>query len=208
MTDPCARHVENALGRVREIWVFPVKSMAGVAVEAAEVEAGGLSGDRSWAVVDSDGATVTAKTAPRLREVVPRLDAGELRLDVPGAVPGLDVQSGAAALSDLVGRAVRLEHRGSAGFVDVAPLHVVSTASVEAAAHAADCDACDVSEPRANLVLDLDPAAGSERDWVGRTVSAGETALHVVRVPKHCLGVYAEVAVAGKLRRGDPVSAR
>lgn len=208
MTAPRATQLEKALARVREIWVFPVKSMAGVAVESAEVEAGGLSGDRSWAVVDSDGATVTAKTAPRLREVVPRLDAGELRLDVPGAVPGLDVRSAAGALSDLVGRAVRLEHRGGAGFVDVAPLHVVSTASVEAALHAVDCDTCDVSEPRANLVLDLDPDAGSERDWVGRNVTAGGAALHVVRVPKHCLGVYAEVASPGKLRRGDPVTAR
>jgi MOSC domain-containing protein YiiM len=29
--------------------------------------------------------------------------------------------------------------------------------------------------------------------------------LRVTRTPKHCLGVYAEVAVPGRVRAGDPV---
>lgn len=201
----------TALARVREIWVFPVKSMAGIRVEAAEVDTGGLVGDRSWAVVDADGATVTAASAPLLRDVVPRLVDGELRLDVPGAAPGLDVESSGDALSAFLGRPVRLQHRDGSGYVDVAPLHLVSTSSMTDATHAMHdnaCDTCSASAPRANLVLDLERDAGSEQDWVGRTVDAGEVALHVVRRPKHCLGVYADVTTGGKLRRGDQVSAR
>lgn len=196
----------TSLARVAEIWVFPVKSMSGTRVESAEVQAGGLEGDRSWAVVDQAGETVTAAAEPRLREVVPRLVDGGLRLDVPGSPPGLDVGAAGAALSSWLGRAVRLAHRDGAGFVDVAPLHVVSRASMSDATHAGDCDSCDIAAPRANLVLDLEPAAGSERDWVGRTVSAGAATLHVVRVPTHCLGVYADVTTPGTLRRGDEVA--
>ena len=198
----------TALARVAEIWVFPVKSMAGIAVESAEVEHGGLGGDRSWAVVGEDGATVTAASAPSLREVVPRLVDGEVCLDVPGAPPGLGVETAGAALSSFLGRSVRLQHRDGAGFVDVAPVHLVSTASMADATHADECDSCDIAAPRANLVLDLATGAGSERDWVGRTIGAGASALHVVRLPKHCLGAYADVAVAGKLSRGDEVTAR
>ena len=197
----------TALGRVREIWVFPVKSMSGTRVESAEVDAGGLVGDRAWAVVDEDGATVTAATAPRLREVVPHLVEGQLRLDVPGSGAGLAVDAVGGALSSFIGRPVRLEHRDGAGYVDVAPLHLVSTASMSDATHAEDCDSCDIAAPRANLVLDLGPEGGSERDWVGRTVSAGAATLHVVRLPKHCLGAYADVITAGTLRSGDDVSA-
>ena len=196
----------TALARVREIWLFPVKSMAGVQVESAAVEAGGLVGDRSWAVVDADGSTVTAKVAPQLREVVPRLAEGELRLDVPGSAGGVDADAAGEALSSFLGRPVHLEHRGVAGFVDVAPVHLVSTTSMADATHADDCDSCDIAAPRANLVLDLATDAGSERDWVGRSVSAGGAALHVVRLPSHCLGVYADVTTSGTVRRGDDVS--
>lgn len=199
----------TALARVREIWLFPVKSMAGVQVESAAVETGGLVGDRSWAVVDADGVTVTAKSAPQLREVVPHLVDGQLRLDVPGSAVGLGTDAAGDALSSLLGRPVHLEHRGVAGFVDVAPVHVVSTASMSDAAHASDgnaCDTCSNVAPRANLVIDLGPDAGSERDWVGRGVSAGGAALHVVRLPSHCLGVYADVTTPGTVRRGDDVT--
>lgn len=198
----------TGLGRVREIWVFPVKSMAGISVEAAEIDADGLVGDRSWAVVDADGATVTAAAAPQLREVVPHLVDGELRLAVPGAGEPMNVASVGGALSSFLGRPVRLQHRDGVGYVDVAPLHLVSTVSMSEAAHADECPSCDIAAPRANLVLDLEADAGSEQDWVGRTVDTGGATLHVVRRPKHCLGVYADVTSSGKLRRGDQVTAR
>lgn len=199
---------QPTLARVAQVWVFPVKSMSGTQVPQAVVAAGGLAGDRSWAVVDDDtGETVTAAQEPRLREVAPHLVDGELRLDVPGARAGLDADAAGEALSAWLGRRVRLAHRDGAGFVDVAPVHVVSTTSITDAAHAEECDACDITAPRANLVLDVDPAAGSERDWVGRTLHAGGASLQVVRLPKHCLGVYADVAATGTVRQGDEVTA-
>jgi len=189
------------LARVAELWVFPVKSMAGALLGEAEVTGSGLAGDRSWAVVDEGGAPVTARQEPRLREVAARLVDGQPALDVPGHPAGLTGVAATKALSAWLGRPVRLEHRADGGFVDVAPVHLVSTAAIRDAAHAEECDACDVAAPRANVVVDLD--AGSEREWVGREVAAGSSALTVVRLPKHCLGVYAEVTHPGLLRVGD-----
>jgi uncharacterized protein YcbX len=195
------------VARVTELWVFPVKSMAGTRVDRADVTPDGLAGDRSWAVVDEAGATVTAREAPRLREVRPRLAADGLRVDVPGERPGLAPDEAASALSRFLGRAVRLAEQDTGGFADVAPVHVVSTASMSDASHAEECDACDISAPRANLVVDIvGGGSGSERDWVGRTLEtsgAGDAALTMAKLPKHCLGVYADVARAGTLSVGD-----
>ena len=197
---------DQSVGRLAQVWVFPVKSMAGALLEAAEVVAGGLAGDRSWAVVDDAGRPVTAADEPRLREVVPRLAGGELRLDVPGTSGGLEPAAAAEALSTWLGRPLRLEHREGTGFVDVAPVHVVSRGSMADAEHAEQCDACDIRAPRANLVLDLVGGADvSERTWLGREVSLGGAVLRMTEHPNHCLGAYAEVARAGQVHVGDEV---
>ncbi|MDQ1669222.1 MAG: uncharacterized protein QOE40_1283 [Actinomycetota bacterium] len=194
------------VARVQQLWIFPVKSMRGARVDTAQVVAGGLRGDRSWAVVDDSGTTVTAAEEPRLRQVATRIVDGLVLVDVPGAAPGLRPEAAAGALSAWLGRPVRLAHREGTGFVDVAPVHVVSTFSMADAAHAEKCDACDVREPRANLVLELAPGGGAEREWLGGQLSIGTATLPVVRHPDHCLGVYAEVATPGDVHVGDEVT--
>ncbi|MEO7980025.1 MAG: MOSC N-terminal beta barrel domain-containing protein [Sporichthyaceae bacterium] len=195
-----------AVGRVAQLWVFPVKSMSGASLDAAEVVDGGVADDRAWAVVDDAGQTVTAAQEPRLREVGTRLLAGELRLDVPGAQPGLGPDAADAALSDWLGRSLHLAHREGAGFVDVAPVHVVSRSSMTyAAEHAQTCDACDIATPRANLLLELS-GEGTERDWLGRAVRVGDAVLRMTERPDHCLGAYADVVRPGRVAVGDPVA--
>src|ERR1700760_4593845 len=58
------------LGSVVSLWRYPVKSMLGEELNAAEVTKHGLSGDRAYALVDSsDGKIASAKNPgkwPRL----------------------------------------------------------------------------------------------------------------------------------------------
>ena len=50
------------VGRVAEVWRFPVKSMLGERLDQVEVTTAGVVGDRSWALVDAeDGKVVSAK---------------------------------------------------------------------------------------------------------------------------------------------------
>ena len=50
------------MGRVAEVWRFPVKSMLGERLDEVEVTTAGVVGDRSWALVDAeDGKVVSAK---------------------------------------------------------------------------------------------------------------------------------------------------
>jgi uncharacterized protein len=53
---------QNELGAVVSLWRYPVKSMMGEELNAAEVTERGLLGDRAYALVDSaDGKAATAK---------------------------------------------------------------------------------------------------------------------------------------------------
>lgn len=50
------------IGRVQQLWRFPVKSMAGEAVSQVELTADGVLGDRAWALQDVEsGRIVSAK---------------------------------------------------------------------------------------------------------------------------------------------------
>ena len=53
---------QSVLGSVVSLWRYPVKSMMGEELNAAEVTKGGLLGDRAYALIDtSDGKVATAK---------------------------------------------------------------------------------------------------------------------------------------------------
>ncbi len=54
--------------------LHPVKSLAGVCVEASGVDRRGLVGDRRWAVVDEVGGKVTAREVPAMLGLVARPD--------------------------------------------------------------------------------------------------------------------------------------
>lgn len=51
---------------VSGVTLYPVKSVAGVPVVAAEVEPAGLAGDRRWMLVDPGGRFVTGRQRPEL----------------------------------------------------------------------------------------------------------------------------------------------
>jgi uncharacterized protein YcbX len=179
---------EQVVGRVEQVTVYPVKSLGGRTERAAEVTPAGLAGDRAWTVVDADtGERVTVKTTPELAEVVATGDD----------------EADTITLTEVLGRPVRLQ-RAEGPAVDAAAVHLVSRAALARAAAGDTPEGCSADDPRANLVLDV-PDGQDERSWVGRGLRLGEVELAVIRTPKHCLGVYAEVRTPGRVHEGDPV---
>ncbi|MCZ2814649.1 MOSC N-terminal beta barrel domain-containing protein [Modestobacter sp. VKM Ac-2984] len=181
--------MSDAVGKVGQISVYPVKSLAGRVVPAVEVEDAGLHGDRAWSVVEVDtGERVTVKTTPRLSEVVPTGDS----------------EADTLTLTEVLGRPVRLAAAAGGPQVDAAAVHLVSREAVARAAEGDVPEGCSADDPRANLLLHL-PDGQDERSWVGRRLRIGTAELDVVRTPKHCLGVYAEVRTPGLVAEGDEV---
>jgi uncharacterized protein YcbX len=70
---------------VGALFVHPVKSCGGIAVDAVEVDARGFADDRRWMVVDPDGRFVTQRERPEMARVRVALEAGGYRLLCDGS---------------------------------------------------------------------------------------------------------------------------
>jgi uncharacterized protein len=109
------------VGRVAELWRYPVKSTLGERIEAVDVDAAGFTGDRTFGVVDSATGLVASAKRPkrwaRLLELRSELvEPGVVRLVLPD---GRGIVSGAAdadeVLSAYLGRDVELRAKAGPG---------------------------------------------------------------------------------------------
>lgn len=105
------------VGRVLEIWRYPVKSMAGESLSRAAIGARGIPGDRGWALRDEAAGEIRgAKKMPVLMRCAARYDAEPTESVIPPVTmtlpDGGTVRSGdadaAARLSALTGRPLTL----------------------------------------------------------------------------------------------------
>ncbi|MBM4266868.1 MAG: MOSC domain-containing protein [Deltaproteobacteria bacterium] len=281
------------VGHVKEIWRYPVKSMAGERRERAEVGERGIPGDRGWALRDEAAAEIRgAKKMPVLMRCRASYEAEPSAAHVPPVTITLpdetSVRSGDsdvdARLSALVGRAVKLcslrpaedrDHyrRGQPDdpdfekelrqifgrlpdeplpdfsvvppeifeftsplgtYFDLAPLHLMTTASLRALSALAPTARFERARFRPNFLVE--PTGGTsgfvETAWCGRKVRVGGVTIGVTIPTMRCsmttravddlpgdptvlraivrdanqnLGVYATVEAAGEVAVGDPV---
>ena len=76
----------DVTGTIGALWVFPIKSCAGIAVQQAQLLPTGLEWDRAWMVVDPLGMFITQREVAQMALVQPSIDtaAGLLHLQFPG----------------------------------------------------------------------------------------------------------------------------
>ena len=76
---------------ITTLTLYPIKSCAGIALQAATVTAAGLSHlhahDREWMVVDSDGQFLSQRSHPAMALIAPALQAGAMTVQAPGMPP-------------------------------------------------------------------------------------------------------------------------
>jgi hypothetical protein len=172
------------MGRVAELYRYPVKSMQGERVERLEFVAGAASGDRQWALVDATtGVFLSAKRHGRLLEAFARTEAdGSVVIRLPDGADVCTLDGVAnAALSDWLGHAVELRTPAdgiapayeslsdstdedsatttfqgpSAHFADFADVHLLTTASLRAAKALQPAGDWDVRRFRPTVLVDM-----------------------------------------------------
>jgi uncharacterized protein YcbX len=150
------------------VWRYPVKSMAGEPLEAADVGWHGLEDDRRWAFVRDDVPRsgfpwLTIRERSELVLYRPRVDGARVLVRTPA---GKEVD----VLELELGRAIKLDR----GAFDSAPLSLITTASVAS---------YDVRRFRPNLVIE---SAVGEEEWIGSELEIGGLRLRVDRPDARC----------------------
>ncbi|USU18105.1 MOSC domain-containing protein [Paraburkholderia fungorum] len=69
---------------ISELFVYPIKSCAGIALNEARLLATGLEYDRYWMVTDPDGTMLTQRVYPRLALITVEIGQHELLIRAPG----------------------------------------------------------------------------------------------------------------------------
>ncbi|WP_246147805.1 MOSC domain-containing protein [Nonomuraea turkmeniaca] len=187
---------------------YPVKSMLGEEVAASEVTERGLAGDRARAVLDVATGKIASAKNPRLwRDLltiegarVPgnaelsRLLGRDVRLiDVPpeGAefersVPERVLAEGIEAeVPHTVGTLGAAAPGGT--FFDFAPIHLISTSTVERIGALSPRGHVEALRYRPNLVIATAHQGFPENAWVGRELQVGdEVVLEVIVASPRC----------------------
>ena len=170
------------LGTIREIYRYPVKSMAGEAQRVATIGWHGLDGDRRFAfrrTGDTSGFPwLSASKLPALLCHRPYYPSGAeggrlIRVVTPD---GQDLAGDSAELRERVaascGGAVELMHLKQ-GIYDEAPLALITVATLRRLSEASGVP-FDVRRFRPNILVETpDERPFAEDGWVGRSLSCG-----------------------------------
>lgn len=181
------------VGRVVGIWRYPVKSMAGEALDTADVSWNGVAGDRRWAFVRpgverSGFPWLTIRERPDLVHFAPEFadptqpDTSLTLVTTPdGDV--FDVTD--PALAAHLGEGVRVIKQDR-GVFDAFPLSLLTVQTVTSLGETVGAD-LDARRFRPTLLVDA-PGGGAfpEDAWVGRTLRLGGLAMRVDKRDKRC----------------------
>jgi len=162
--------------RLREIWRYPVKSMAGERLAAAELRTDGIAGDRVVHAWEERDRLVTARSRPGLLAHRATLAAdGQPLVDgLPWTDPEVTRRVEAAA-----GRGVRLRRFEGDQRFDVRPLLVATDGALEAFGR-------DHRRLRPNLVIS-GVAGLAERGWEGRALRVGGAVVGLADLRGRCV---------------------
>jgi uncharacterized protein len=170
------------VGTVKQIYLYPVKSMRGVFVEQADVYWYGLNGDRKYAFVHDDTRSgfpwLTARELPEILQYQPyfvdtsSLLKSEIRVVTPtGEDVGLDEVKNELARDHPKPVSLLKLMRGT---FDCMPVSIITSSSLSAFEKSLG-EPLDAKRFRSNLVLETESTEDfPEHDWLGQTLVFGE----------------------------------
>jgi uncharacterized protein YcbX len=188
---------EVAVGRLTEIWRYPVKSMAGESLPRAEVSWQGLAGDRRWAFVRpgiprSGFSWLTIRQQPRMWHYRPAFaepddpDRSETIVRTPD---GRELEITDPRLAAELGDDLRVIKQDR-GIFDSLPLSLITTRSIADLEGLLDLIPGELSARRfrPNLLVEPYGAAGFPEDgWLGAVLRIGSMRMRVDRQDPRCV---------------------
>jgi uncharacterized protein YcbX len=191
------------IGRIAEIWRYPVSSLGGEQMASAEVEAAGIVGDRLFALIDSaDGLPAVPEKHARWHKALHLrascVDGGSPTIAFPdGRGCSVDDPSLNQHLSNYFGFAAAIaSHAPIEGPVDFPlakhrhvhfPIHVLTTNSLKRLAELRQAETIDVRRFRPTVLIEISEGSGFlENGWIDKRLRLGATELRAREATKRC----------------------
>ena len=207
---------------VKELWRYPVKSMAGERVSEIEMTKTGFAGDRNILVGGPGGRVITSRTHHQLLGL-----KGSLGSDGFARINGhlWDSPEALALVNQAVGPNAQVLFDETTDRFDILPLLVTSDGAINHLGF-------DSRRFRPNIIVGGVEGL-AERTWPGRRLRIGDTVIHAVQLRGRCvmttydpdtlkqdlkvlrrivneldgtLGLDSEVIRSGWIREGDVVT--
>jgi uncharacterized protein len=70
-----------------QIWIYPIKSARGIAVNETRLDVSGPLRDRRWMLVDDDGVFLSQRRLPKMALLSPRFDGEDIVVQAPDMPP-------------------------------------------------------------------------------------------------------------------------
>lgn len=228
------------IGVVKNLWRYPVKSMLGEPRRNLLFDGRGVVGDRLFAVRDEQGKFGSGKNTRRFVKIDGLFkfravyDGGVPVITLPGgkSVRG-DDSSVHSELTEALSRPVTLAEEQSIPHFDNAPVHLLTTSSLDWLRARLPGSVIDESRFRPNIVIETEGPGLVEQDWLGKTLRVGQgVMLEITRPTERCVmtnfaqpsipedksifacigreadlnfGVYAKVLAGGEVNWGEKV---
>jgi uncharacterized protein YcbX len=193
------------VGRVSELWWYPVKSFLGQQFDRLTVRQSGIPGDRGFGLADA--ATGRVLSAKRVHQLVSARTEGTEMVLPDGRRLSLSDPDAPAVLSSWLGREVRVVRasggdarpeiegeeeaifRGEAGGLhDDSPIHIVTTSTLAYLRTLYPGGDYDPRRFRPNIVIDTGDADGPvEQAWIGKALRIGAAEFDVTKTCHRCV---------------------
>jgi len=178
------------IGKVQSLWRYPVKSILGESLPNLVVDARGVSGDRVYAISNTEGKFASGKDTRRFRRIDGLFsveaktvgDAVLLKFPDGAEFPTHSYQI-CNKLSQFLGQQVTLTREAETPHFDDGPIHILTTASLRLLSSILSDAGIDPKRFRPNIVLDTQYLDG---DLIGKKIQCGGCTLEVTHNTERC----------------------
>ena len=177
-------------GKVESLWRYPVKSLIGEKLKSLDIDARGVSGDREYAVSNSDGKFGSGKDTRRFRRVdglfsmSAKTAGNSVSIKFPDGVVLTDKDSSMNdKLSKTLGQSVTLTKEGETSHFDDGAVHILTTSSLSLLHELLPESGIDSRRFRPNIIIN---SQHHDQELIGKTIKVGEVILEISHKTQRC----------------------
>lgn len=177
-------------GKVESLWRYPVKSLIGESLDSFDLDRRGVSGDRLYAVSNSNGKFGSGKDTRRFRRIdgLFSMSAETTENGISITLPDGSVMPGNAPsinniLSQTLGQDVTLTKEGEVSHFDDGAIHILTTASLSLLHEKLPHSGVEPRRFRPNMVI---ASRFHDQELLGKVINIGSVSLEVTHRTERC----------------------